>query len=73
EVPALDAGLDAALSRGWDRDRMQARIASRTWKAVGREVAEEIRAALGLPLQSAPDPNDTVAEVPVYASQEVAR
>jgi teichuronic acid biosynthesis glycosyltransferase TuaC len=73
EVPALVAGLDAALSRDWDRDRLQARIASRTWKAVGREVAQEIRAALGLPPQSVADVNGAVAEVPVYASQEVAR
>ncbi|HEX6863453.1 MAG TPA: glycosyltransferase, partial [Thermoanaerobaculia bacterium] len=62
EVPALVAGLDAALSRAWDRDRTQARIASRTWQAVGREVAQEIREALG------PE-----TEIPVYASQEVVR
>lgn len=70
EVPALISGLDAALSRAWDRDRVQARVASRTWKAVGREAAQEIQAALGLPVTP---PNDAVAEVPVYASQEVAR
>lgn len=70
EVPALVSGLDAALSRAWDRERVQARVASRTWNAVGREAAQEIRAALGLPDTQ---PNDAVAEVPVYASQEVAR
>lgn len=46
-VDAIAAGLDKALERGWDRDRVRARIADRTWEAVGREVAEELRAATG--------------------------
>ncbi len=39
-VEALVAGLDQALERDWDRDRVHARVAARTWQAVGREVAE---------------------------------
>ena len=46
-VEALVAGLDQALERDWDRDRVRARVADRTWEAVGREVAEELRAAAG--------------------------
>jgi len=54
-VPALTAAIAAALSRSWDRGRVRARIADRTWAAVGREVEEEIEAALrpraaGLPI-----------------------
>ncbi|HEY3570320.1 MAG TPA: glycosyltransferase [Thermoanaerobaculia bacterium] len=51
-VEALAAGLDKALERSWDRDRVRARVADRTWQAVGREVAEELEAAAGgaLPL-----------------------
>ena len=48
-VEALVAGLDKALERDWDRDRVHARVADRTWQAVGREVAEELRAAAGGP------------------------
>jgi teichuronic acid biosynthesis glycosyltransferase TuaC len=44
-VEALAAGLDEALERGWDRDRVRARVADRTWEVVGREQAEELRAA----------------------------
>jgi teichuronic acid biosynthesis glycosyltransferase TuaC len=44
---ALAAGIDAALGRGWDRDRVRARVAARTWEVVGREQAEELRAAVG--------------------------
>ena len=66
QVPAIAEGLDAALSRAWDRDRVRARIASRTWSAVGKEVAQEIRAALGLPVQ---EEESAVMEVPVYASR----
>ncbi|HYO14547.1 MAG TPA: glycosyltransferase [Thermoanaerobaculia bacterium] len=47
EVPALARGIAAALDRAWDRERICARIASRTWEAVGREEAEEIRVAVG--------------------------
>lgn len=47
EVPALARGIAAALDRAWDRERICARIASRTWGAVGREAAEEIRSAAG--------------------------
>jgi glycosyltransferase involved in cell wall biosynthesis len=46
-VPALTAGIAAALARSWDRDRVRARVAARTWQAVGREVLEEVQAALG--------------------------
>jgi teichuronic acid biosynthesis glycosyltransferase TuaC len=42
EVPALTEGIAASLSRSWDRARVRARIADRTWRAVGREVMEEI-------------------------------
>jgi glycosyltransferase involved in cell wall biosynthesis len=45
-VPALTAGIAAALARGWDRDKVRARVASRTWEAVGREVLEEIEGAV---------------------------
>jgi len=46
EVPALASAIDEALSRKWDRDAIRARIESRTWAAVGREVMEEVRAAM---------------------------
>jgi glycosyltransferase involved in cell wall biosynthesis len=46
DVQSIAAGIDKALSRGWDRDAVRARIESRTWRAVGAEVAEELRAAL---------------------------
>jgi teichuronic acid biosynthesis glycosyltransferase TuaC len=46
-VESIAAGIDAALSRGWDRARVRARIASRTWQAVGGEQAEELRVAVG--------------------------
>ena len=45
-VPALMAGIAAALSRSWDREKVRARVADRTWQAVGLEVMEEIEAAL---------------------------
>jgi teichuronic acid biosynthesis glycosyltransferase TuaC len=45
-VPALTEGIAAALSRPWDPQRVRARVAGRTWQAVGREVMEEIEAAL---------------------------
>jgi teichuronic acid biosynthesis glycosyltransferase TuaC len=48
QVPALAWAIDEALSREWDRDAIRARIGSRTWAAVGREVAEEVRAAMGM-------------------------
>lgn len=46
EVPALAAGIQEALSREWDRDAIRARMESRTWAAVGREVMEEVRGAV---------------------------
>ncbi|MFL6202854.1 MAG: glycosyltransferase, partial [Thermoanaerobaculia bacterium] len=46
QVPALAAGISEALSREWDRDAIRARIEPRTWAAVGREVMEEVVAAL---------------------------
>jgi glycosyltransferase involved in cell wall biosynthesis len=45
-VDSLAAGIDAALSRGWDRERVRARVAARTWRVVGEEQAEELRAAI---------------------------
>ena len=45
-VDALAAGIDAALKRAWDRDEVRARVASRSWEVVGREVAEELRGCL---------------------------
>ena len=45
-VPALAAALGDALARSWDREAVRARVAARSWQAVGREVMEEIEAAL---------------------------
>ena len=42
---AVAAGLAAALARPWDRARVCARASARSWHVVGREHAEEIRAA----------------------------
>lgn len=56
-VESIAAGIDKALSRGWDRDAVRARIESRTWRAVGAEVAEELRAAVD-GAHSAPYPED---------------
>ena len=53
-VESIAAGIDAALGRAWDRDAIRDRIAPRTWRAVGREVAEELRAALGDPVSPLP-------------------
>jgi teichuronic acid biosynthesis glycosyltransferase TuaC len=69
EVPALARGIAAALDRVWDRGRICARIASRTWGSVGREVAEEIRAAVGrLPEETEASPAPAPGAV-----QEAAR
>ncbi len=57
DVQSIAAGIDKALKRGWDRDAIRARIESRTWRAVGAEVAEELRAALD-GVHSAPYPED---------------
>lgn len=46
QVPALAAAIGEALSREWDRDAIRARIESRTWAAVGREVMEEVQGAM---------------------------
>lgn len=46
EVPALAAAIQDAIAREWDREAIRARIESRTWAAVGREVMEEVRAAI---------------------------
>jgi teichuronic acid biosynthesis glycosyltransferase TuaC len=56
-VDSIAQGIDKALKRGWDRDAVRARIESRTWRAVGAEVAEELRAALD-GAHSAPYPED---------------
>jgi teichuronic acid biosynthesis glycosyltransferase TuaC len=42
---AVAAGLAAALARPWDRGRVSAGTSARSWQVVGREQAEEIRAA----------------------------
>jgi teichuronic acid biosynthesis glycosyltransferase TuaC len=42
---AVAAGIAAALARPWDRARVSARASARSWHVVGREQAEEIRAA----------------------------
>jgi teichuronic acid biosynthesis glycosyltransferase TuaC len=47
EVPALASAIGQALARDWDREAVRARIEPRTWQAVGREVMEELRAAIG--------------------------
>jgi glycosyltransferase involved in cell wall biosynthesis len=67
EVPALARGIAAALDRTWDRERICDRIASRTWRAVGREVAEEIRAAVGRP------PDEVAASPAPQPVQEAVR
>jgi glycosyltransferase involved in cell wall biosynthesis len=43
---AVAAGVAQALSRPWDRARIAARTAARTWEVVGREHGEELRAAV---------------------------
>ncbi len=55
KVSDLATAIDQALSRDWDRAAIRARIEPRTWTAVGREVMEEVRAALG-PHPLAPSP-----------------
>ena len=42
---AVAAALAAALARPWDRARVSAGTSARSWQVVGREQAEEIRAA----------------------------
>jgi len=57
QVPALTSAISEALSRDWDRSAIRARIESRTWAAVGREVMEEVEAALSSrPPLSSPSP-----------------
>ena len=56
QVPALAEAIAEALSRTWDREAIRARIESRTWTAVGREVMEEIRKALDDESGRAPSP-----------------
>jgi glycosyltransferase involved in cell wall biosynthesis len=56
EVPALAAGIEEALAREWDREAIRARIEPRTWAAVGREVMEEVEAAMD-GLERAPHPS----------------
>ncbi len=53
EVSALAEGIAEALAQPWDRGRIRARITERTWQTVGREVMEEIEAALMDPLEIA--------------------
>jgi teichuronic acid biosynthesis glycosyltransferase TuaC len=55
EVSALTEAIAEALAQPWDRGLIRARIAERTWQAVGREVMEEVEAALDqLPPLQAP-------------------
>ncbi len=46
DAAAVADGIAAALARPWDRARVAARTSARSWHVVGREHAEEIRAAL---------------------------
>lgn len=48
EVAALAETIAEALLQPWDRDHIRARIEARTWEAVGREVMEEVEAALAV-------------------------
>jgi glycosyltransferase involved in cell wall biosynthesis len=71
-VEAIAAGLDKALERGWDRDRVRARVAGRTWDVVGREVAEELRAAVGGALRTADTADIEGAHSAPYGAEGVA-
>ncbi len=46
DAEAVAAAIESALARRWDRQRVSARTRSRGWDMVGREVGEEIAAAL---------------------------
>jgi teichuronic acid biosynthesis glycosyltransferase TuaC len=59
EVPALTEGIAEGLAQPWDRGVIRARIEERTWNAVGREVMEEIAAALKDPHPLTPSPTRT--------------
>jgi glycosyltransferase involved in cell wall biosynthesis len=61
-VPALTAGIAAALSRSWDREKVRARVADRTWQAVGLEVMEEIRSAVSPDFSPSPGRGERVRE-----------
>jgi teichuronic acid biosynthesis glycosyltransferase TuaC len=73
-VESIAAGIDKALGRGWDPDAVRARVESRTWRAVGAEVAEELRAAVGCAVRTTAiaTPTDG-AHSPPYEKAEVAR
>ncbi|HEX3126063.1 MAG TPA: glycosyltransferase [Thermoanaerobaculia bacterium] len=62
KVSELAEAIGQALSRDWDRQAIRARIEPRTWKAVGREVMEEIRAAAPHPLAPSPIPSPPPGE-----------
>jgi hypothetical protein len=66
-VESIAAGIDKALNRGWDPDAVRARVESRTWRAVGREVAEELRAAVE------GEPRPYVPKAHAGISEEAAR
>jgi glycosyltransferase involved in cell wall biosynthesis len=55
---AVAAGIAAALARSWDRSRVSARTSARNWHVVGREHAEEIRAAIAMRRPSAATVDD---------------
>ncbi len=46
DAPSVAAAIEASLARSWDRARISAAARARSWEVVGREVAEEIAAAL---------------------------
>jgi hypothetical protein len=46
DAPSVAAAIEASLARSWDRARTSAAARARSWEVVGREVAEEIAAAL---------------------------
>jgi len=56
DIKSIVAGLDAALRRAWDRDAIAARVSGRSWRVVGREVGEELLAAVATFASERPRP-----------------
>jgi len=74
DVESIAAGIDAALKRSWDRDRVRARVAARPWSVVGAEQAEELWAAVGCAARTVdaiPNAEDGAQSAP-YEPMEVA-
>ena len=69
-VDSLAAGIAAALERGWDRERVRARVAARSWQVVGEEQAEELRAAIGRATRAGEAVDDGAHGAP-YGAEEV--